>query len=92
MTNEATSGPSSRWRRVALEIVETLALTVLVFFLISSFVAQPFRVEQHSMETTLLPDQYVLVDKLTPRWSSYDRGDIVVFAPPETWRSDPGRP
>jgi signal peptidase I len=37
------------------------------------------------MENTLLPDQYVLVDKLTPRWAPYSRGDIVVFDPPETW-------
>jgi signal peptidase I len=27
----------------------------------------------------------VLVDKLTPRWDSYDRGDIVVFEPPDEW-------
>ena len=33
------------------------------------------------METTLLPDQYVLVDKLTPRFDSFSRGDIVVFYP-----------
>lgn len=36
------------------------------------------------METTLLPQQYVLVDKLTPRWSPYARGDIVVFRRPES--------
>ncbi len=34
------------------------------------------------METTLEPDQYVLVDKLTPRFSDYKRGDIIVFTPP----------
>ncbi len=33
------------------------------------------------MEPTLLADQYVLVDKLTPRFDSYSRGDIVVFNP-----------
>jgi signal peptidase I len=69
-----------------LEIVETLALTLLIFWVIQSFVAQPYRVEQQSMETTLEPDQYVLVDKLTPRWDTYKRGDIVVFTPPETWQ------
>ena len=78
--------------RGAFEIVETLVLTVVIFFLIHSFVAQPFRVEQGSMETTLLPDQYVLVDKLTPRWSPYERGDIVVFQPPETFRTEGGAP
>lgn len=64
-----------------VEIAETLILTIIIFWLIQTFVAQPYRVEQQSMETTLLPDQYVLVDKLTPRFDSYSRGDIVVFNP-----------
>ena len=48
------------------EIVETLVLTLIIFFVIQTFVAQPYRVEQQSMERTLEPDEYVLVDKLTP--------------------------
>ena len=67
------------------EIVETLVLTLIIFFVIQTFVAQPYRVEQQSMERTLEPDQYVLVDKLTPRLDDYSRGDIVVFEPPEAW-------
>lgn len=67
------------------EILETLVLTVLIFFGIQSFVAQPFKVQQGSMENTLLPEQYVLVDKLSPRWDAYSIGDIVVFDPPPTW-------
>jgi len=78
--------------RGVLEIVETLVLTVVIFFLIHTFVAQPFRVEQGSMETTLLPNQYVLVDKLSPRWSPYERGDIVVFDAPEEFRTEGGAP
>jgi len=64
-----------------VEIAETLILTIIIFWLIQTFVAQPYRVEQMSMETTLLPNQYVLVDKLTPRFDDYSRGDIVVFNP-----------
>jgi signal peptidase I len=75
-------------RRGVFEVVETLVLTVLIFFLVHTFVAQPFRVEQRSMESTLLPEQYVLVDKLTPRWAFYERGDIIVFEPPESWASE----
>jgi signal peptidase I len=76
-----------------LEIVETLVLTLLIFWVIQSFVAQPFRVQQVSMERTLEPDQYVLVDKLTPRFDPYKRGDIVVFDPPESWpEAVPGQP
>lgn len=65
-----------------LEVVETLVLTVVIFLVIQAFIAQPFRVEGGSMETTVLPDQYVLIDKLTPRWAPYARGDIVVLHPP----------
>lgn len=65
-----------------VEVAETLVLTVVIFLLIQTFVAQPFQVDQISMETTLEPGQYVLVDKLTPRFDDYSRGDIVVFRPP----------
>ncbi len=64
-----------------IEIAETLVLTIIIFWLIQSFVAQPYRVEQESMRTTLEPNQYVLVDKLSPHFDSYSRGDIVVFNP-----------
>ena len=67
------------------EIVETLVLTLLIFFVIQNFVAQPYKVQQKSMQRTLEEDQYVLVDKLTPRFDAYNRGDIVVFQPPADW-------
>jgi signal peptidase I len=75
-----------------VEIVETLALTLVIFFVIQTFVAQPYKVQMGSMEHTLEPDQYVLVDKLTPRFDSYKRGDIVVFTPPADWVQPDGSP
>ena len=77
-----TAMGTGRARGALLEIVETLVLTVVIFLGIQTFVAQPFQVEQSSMETTLLPGQYVLIDKLTPRFSPYQPGDIVVFDEP----------
>ncbi|HUP54862.1 MAG TPA: signal peptidase I [Methylomirabilota bacterium] len=73
------------------EIVETLVLTLIIFVVIQNFVAQPYKVQQQSMERTLEPEQYVLVDKLTPRFNTYKRGDIVVFTPPADW-GDNGTP
>ena len=72
-----------------LELLETLLVTLLVFLVVQLFVAQPYEVQQESMENTLLPHQYVLVDKLTPRFDAFHRGDIVVFNPPSTWVEDP---
>ena len=66
-----------------LEIVETIVLTLVIYLLIHNFVAQPFEVEQNSMVATIQPGDYVLIDKLTPRWNDYQRGDIVVFQPPD---------
>ncbi len=64
-----------------IEIVETLVLTIVIFWVIQTFVAQPYKIQQESMHGTLEPNQYVLVDKLTPRFDSYSRGDIIVFHP-----------
>ena len=75
-----------------VEIAQTLGLTLLIFFVIQTFVAQPFEVQQQSMEPTLEQGDYVLVDKLTPRWDGYDRGDIIVFTPPAGWLGTDGTP
>ena len=83
---EPTADDRSAARRGAgclLEIVETVVLTLVIYLLIHNFVAQPFEVEQNSMVATIQPGDYVLIDKLTPRWNDYERGDIVVFQPPE---------
>jgi signal peptidase I len=66
-----------------LEIVETVVLTAVIYLVIHNFVAQPFEVEQNSMVATIQPGDYVLIDKLTPRWDDFARGDVVVFDPPD---------
>jgi signal peptidase I len=68
-----------------VELVKTLALTLIIFFAVQTFVAQPFQVKQFSMQQTFEPGDYVLVDKLSPRWDGYSRGDVVVFLPPASW-------
>ena len=77
--------PAAPRRRLgcALEIVETLVLTLVIYLVIHNFVAQPFEVEQQSMMPTVNPGEYVLIDKISPRFNDYQRGDIVVFQPPE---------
>ena len=71
-----------------LELVETLVLTLVIFFVVQNFVAQPFQVKGDSMEHSFEPDDYVLVDKLSPHWDPYSRGDVVVLQPPEGWAAE----
>lgn len=68
-----------RW---ALELAQTVVLTLVIFLGIQNFVAQPFEVQQHSMDTTFAEGQYVLVDRLSHLWSPYARGQVVVFRSP----------
>jgi signal peptidase I len=87
---EAAAEPRRRRRGGwLLEIVETIVLTLLIFFGIQWLIAQPFQVKQFSMQQTFEPGDYVLVDKLSPRWDAYARGDVVVFDPPLDWTPDP---
>jgi signal peptidase I len=80
---ETTEQPRRRSRAVdaIVEIVTTVGLAVVLYLAITTFVVQTFRVEQQSMIDTLQPGQHLLIDKLTPRFDEYSRGDIIVFHP-----------
>ena len=75
-----------------IEVVETVVLTAIIFVVLQTFVAQPFQVRQPSMLDTIADGQYVLVDKLTPRFDGYHRGDIIVFSPPANAEVEAGQP
>jgi signal peptidase I len=79
---DSESPPPRRRLGCALEIVETLVLTLVIYLIIHNFVAQPFEVQMQSMMPTVNPGEYVLIDKISPRFNDYQRGDIVVFQPP----------
>ena len=85
------AGHPSRGLGCFIEVLETVVLTLLIFVGVQTFVAQPYQVEQESMEQTVLPGEYILVDKLTPRFGGYHRGDIVVFHPPAGFSTGPDR-
>jgi signal peptidase I len=74
----------SRLASGLIEIVTTVVLAVVLYVVIQTFVVQTYRVEMESMEPTLDQGQYLLIDKLTPRFDSYSRGDIVVLHPPDS--------
>ncbi len=67
--------------RLAREIVETVVLTLLIFFAVH-FSVQPFRVDGPSMQPGLHTDELVLVNLLTYDFSAPQRGDVIVFHPP----------
>ena len=76
---------SRRSRAVPLAAV-ALLLLVLAFAL-KTWVAEPFAIPSESMAPTLRPGDHVLVEKLSYRFGSPRRGDLVVFRSPDGARS-----
>lgn len=69
------------------EIVETVALTLLIFIVIR-FVMQSYHVEGMSMEPGLNSNEYVLVNKVSYLFQSPERGDVIVFHYPRNTSVD----
>ncbi|MCJ7660915.1 MAG: signal peptidase I [Anaerolineales bacterium] len=78
---EPTPEKRSGWRRVLIDIIETVVIAAVLFLGINAISAR-VRVDSISMEPTLFKDNYVLVNKLGHKIGSPDRGDIVVFRYP----------
>ncbi|WP_336645406.1 signal peptidase I [Microbacterium sp. USHLN186] len=67
------------------DVLVIILIAALVSFVVKTFVVRSFYIPSGSMERTLLINDRILVDELTPRWSGYDRGDVVVFRDPGGW-------
>jgi signal peptidase I len=79
--------------RTAIEWIMVVAGAVLVAIVIKTFVLQAFFIPSASMEPTLrggngLPGDRVLVDKVSYRFRSVARNDVIVFEAPADF-SDP---
>ena len=90
MTSEAApvARPQRRRRSVLVffrDVLVIVLIAALVSFVVKTFIVRSFYIPSGSMERTLLVNDRILVDELTPRWSGYERGDVVVFQDPGGW-------
>lgn len=89
MTTESATDVPQRRRHGFLiflrDVIVIIFIAALVSFLVKTFVVRSFYIPSASMERTLLINDRILVDELTPRWTGYDRGDVVVFKDPGGW-------
>jgi signal peptidase I len=89
----ATAG-ARVWFRNAFELVRSIALVLVLFFLVRAFIVEAFKIPTSSMEGTLLAGDFLLVNKAVygaeipgthitlPGFAEPERGDIIVFHPP----------
>jgi signal peptidase I len=67
------------------DVLVIVLIAILVSFLVKTFLIRSFYIPSGSMEDTLLVNDRILVDEITPRFTGYDRGEIVVFRDPGGW-------
>lgn len=79
---QAEEQPRSRARSALREFIETILFTLLIYFLVRTFLIENYRVVGRSMESTLQDDQFLVVNKLVYRLHEPQRGDIIVFRDP----------
>ncbi len=72
---------SEKRARLVREVVETIAVTLLIFIAIR-FAMQSYRVDGPSMQPGLHTDEYVMVNKAAYLFSQPQRGDVIVFRYP----------
>ena len=90
MTTEAAEHASHPKRQRSFlvflrDVLVIILIAALVSFVVKSFVVRSFYIPSGSMERTLLVNDRILVDELTPRGAGYERGDVVVFQDPSGW-------
>lgn len=90
MTSEAApvARPQRRRRSILVffrDVLVIILIAALVSFVVKTFIVRSFYIPSGSMERTLLVNDRILVDELTPRWAGYERGDVVVFQDPGGW-------
>ncbi len=71
------------WARTVSETCDTVNFVlILAFLMIRPFVVQAFYIPSESMESTLLVQDRIAVNKFVYRFFEPKRGDVVVFAAP----------
>jgi len=83
--DEQTQRRSTFWRELPI----LLGVAIVVAILVRAFVLQTFYIPSESMEHTLNINDRVLVNKLVYDFRAPQRGEIVVFNSPPSWRGDP---
>ena len=67
-----------------VEIIKTLGTAAILAFGIRTFVAEARYIPSSSMEPTLEINDRLIIEKISYRLRSPQRGDVVVFSPTET--------
>lgn len=66
-----------------MDILETVVFVGSLFIVVYLFIMQPNQVKGASMEPTFQSGDYILTSKITYKFRSPERGDVIVFKSPK---------
>ena len=62
-----------------LEFIKIVIISLLIILPIRYFIIQPFYVKGASMEPSFHDHEYLIIDEISYRFRSPNRGEVVVF-------------
>lgn len=65
-----------------VDLVETIVVAGAIFVVVYLFLLQPHQVKGASMEPNFHDGEYILTDKISYRFTSPQRGDVIIFKAP----------
>lgn len=71
-----------KFLKVAREYTLLIGTSLLMVFLVRTYIAQPFVVNGASMEPTFHTNEYLIVDQLSYEIGSPQRGEVIIFRYP----------
>lgn len=77
-----------RRKRAIRDAAIFVGACVIISIILQTFIVRGFWVPSPSMVPTLSVQDRILADEITPRFTGYHPGDIIVFRDPDGWLSE----
>lgn len=85
---EAKESPKSALRQYIIEVLKVIPLALAIVLPVRYFLIQPFKVVGASMQPNFYNQDYLIIDELHYRFEDPQRGEIIVFHPPNNPSQD----
>jgi len=80
---EQENGEEKNKRQLTWELVRFSIIAIVVVIFVRAFIVQPFIISGSSMVPTFQNKEYLIIDEISYKLSSPQRGDVVVFRYPK---------
>lgn len=71
-----------------LELLQVVVFAISIFLFVYLLILQPHKIKGASMEPNFHDGEYLLTDKVSYRLGEPNRGDVVVFKAPPTYKDE----